>query len=94
MTSLTKKDYIKILDYYDLPVPRKHSQIKTKAEQILRIFESAKIVAKWCFATFMVLPNSEQIPLKISLSLHLGARFSLDLEANTWSTHASTKNEA
>ena len=31
MTSLTKKDYVKILDYYDLPVPKKHSQIKTKS---------------------------------------------------------------
>lgn len=35
MTSLTKKDYVKILDYYDLPVPKKHSQIKTKAENVL-----------------------------------------------------------
>jgi len=35
MTSLSKSDYIKILNYYDLPVPKKQSQMKTKAENVL-----------------------------------------------------------
>lgn len=35
MTALTKKDYTKILNYYDLPIPKKYSQIKTKAENVL-----------------------------------------------------------
>lgn len=35
MSSLTKKDYIKILEYYDLPIPKKQTQMKTKAENVL-----------------------------------------------------------
>ena len=35
MATLTKKDYMKILNYYDLPIPKKNSLIKTKAENVL-----------------------------------------------------------
>ena len=35
MTTLSKSDYVKILNYYDLPVPKKQNQMKTKAENVL-----------------------------------------------------------
>ena len=35
MSSLTKKDYVKILEYYDTPIPKQYKQLKKKAETIL-----------------------------------------------------------
>ncbi len=35
MTSLTKTDYLKILQYYDISIPKKLVHIKSKAESVL-----------------------------------------------------------
>lgn len=35
MSSLTKKDYVKILEYYDTPIPKQYKQLKKTAETIL-----------------------------------------------------------
>lgn len=35
MSSLTKKDYVKILEYYDDPIPNSYKQLKKRAETIL-----------------------------------------------------------
>lgn len=35
MTSLTKNDYVKILDYYDLSIPKNRDTLKKQAETVL-----------------------------------------------------------
>jgi hypothetical protein len=35
MTNLTKNDYIKILKYYDISIPKSNIQIKRKAKTVL-----------------------------------------------------------
>ncbi len=35
MTELTKRDYIHILDFYDLPIPKSSRLIQKKAENIM-----------------------------------------------------------
>jgi hypothetical protein len=35
--ALNKKDYIKILKYYNLPIPRSASEIKKQAEDVLAL---------------------------------------------------------
>ncbi len=35
MDKITIKDYIKILDFYNLPIPKSNKHIKTEAEKIL-----------------------------------------------------------
>ncbi len=51
MTSLTKLDYIKILDYYNVSVPKKKTDMKSTAEDIL--------VNKLCRCIKKVSPKDE-----------------------------------
>ena len=49
--TLTKKDYVKILNYYKLSVPKKITTLKTKAESVL--------ADKLCRCIKKVDPNDE-----------------------------------
>ena len=49
--ALNKKDYIKILKYYNLPIPRSASEIKKQAEDVLAL--------KLCRCIKKVSPSNE-----------------------------------